>query len=62
MSLTAPEHQHSAAVEEAARWLASQPRHSAPVPLLRERFGLTALEACESLAMARRLPIWRAGQ
>lgn len=47
----AAEHQHSAAIEEAARWLATVAPHERPspiVPALRSRFGLTALEATEA--------------
>lgn len=53
--LTPPEHQHSDIVEQAARWYAVTPRHrSQPaVPLLRERFGLTPLQACEAIKMAQ---------
>lgn len=58
--LTPPEHEHSAAVDQAAQWLSDQyPEPSLPVPLLRGRFGLTAVEACEAAAMARRFRIYR---
>jgi hypothetical protein len=59
-SLTPPEHHHSAAVDEAARWLADlrDPPHPI-VPALRERFGLTALEATEVCAMAQRFRMYR---
>ncbi|MBS9720240.1 hypothetical protein JYU29_06015 [Tianweitania sp. BSSL-BM11] len=49
-------HEHSAAVEEAARWLATEPRDRVPhpiVPALRSRFGLTAQEACAAIKEAR---------
>ena len=53
--MTGVDHEHSAAVEEAAVWLASQPEHVRfPVPAIRERFGLTAVEACEVIAIAQR--------
>lgn len=48
-------HEHSAAVDEAAAWLASLPPHERPrpiVPALRQRFGLTALEACQAIREA----------
>jgi hypothetical protein len=52
--LSPPEHEHSAAVDEAARWYATteQDTSRAPIPLLRERFGLTAQEACYALREA----------
>ena len=52
--LTAPEHEHSALVEEAARWLATggSDKSRAPVPQLRERFGLSAGEAIEAIREA----------
>lgn len=51
---------HSAAVEQAAQWLAEQkePPHPA-VPVLRSRFNLSAVEACEAIAMARRFQVYR---
>ncbi|MEW9614277.1 hypothetical protein AB3G45_10665 [Shinella sp. S4-D37] len=51
MNLTPPEHEHTAAIDEAARWLAtsSPSERSGPViPDLRQRFGLTALQATEA--------------
>lgn len=51
MNLTPPEHQHSAAIDEAALWLAtsSPSERSGPViPELRRRFGLSSLQACEA--------------
>ena len=53
--MTGADHEHSAAVEEAARWLSEQnPEPHPVVPTLRSRFSLTALEACEACAMAQR--------
>lgn len=53
-------HQHSAAVEEAARWLADQSEPEHPIiPALRRRFDLTAKEACEAAAMASRFRVCR---
>ena len=58
--LTAPEHQHSDAVVQAAQWLAEQlpPPHPI-VPALRSRFGLSAVEACEAAAMSHRYRVFR---
>jgi hypothetical protein len=54
LELTPGEHEHSALVDEAARWFATSPRDRtrAPIPVLRERFGLSAKEACLALAEA----------
>lgn len=54
--LTPPEHEHSAAIEQAARWLAAN-RTSLDrpiVPTLKERFGLSALDAIRAAAEAVR--------
>lgn len=61
LALTPPEHAHSAAVEEAARWYADQPEGSVRpiVPALQQRFGLTAKEACECTALAGRYRMLR---
>jgi hypothetical protein len=52
--LTPPEHEHSAAIDEAARWYATttEGKSRSPIPVLRDRFGLTALEACYALREA----------
>ncbi|MDN2579196.1 hypothetical protein [Aquibium sp. ELW1220] len=55
LPLTAPEHEHSAAVDAAAEWLALNPRdkiNRPVVPMLRERFGLSAMEAIEAIRAA----------
>jgi hypothetical protein len=54
-ALTPEEHEHSAVVDEAARWYATNPRdiYTPGVVVLRERFGLTPLQACEALKMAQ---------
>lgn len=58
--LTPPEHQHSEAVVQAAQWLAEQTPEIKPiVPALRERFGLSALEACEAAALATKFRVYR---
>ena len=55
------DHEHSAQIELAVEWLKSQPMPPRPaVAILKERFGLSAIEACEAIAQARRLPLWRA--
>lgn len=60
MTLTPPEHQHSEAVVQAAQWLADQnPAPQPIVPHLRERFGLSALEACEAAALSNKYRILR---
>lgn len=57
--LTPPEHQHSPAVDDDARWLAHLPQHERPAPVileLRRRYDLTALEAtvaCREAALIR---------
>ncbi|ANH05037.1 hypothetical protein [Shinella sp. HZN7] len=44
-------------VAEAAAWLASQPKPIPHViPALKERFGLTGLQACQAIALARQAP------
>ncbi|MEZ5782368.1 MAG: hypothetical protein R3D70_12220 [Rhizobiaceae bacterium] len=48
-------HEHSAAIETAAEWLASTPQSDRPkpiVPHLQKAFGLTALEAIEAIREA----------
>tara|TARA_B100000678_G_scaffold255508_1_gene233292 strand:- start:318 stop:500 length:183 start_codon:yes stop_codon:yes gene_type:complete len=46
---------HSEAIQKAARWLATAPRHEvqpAAVPALKRRFGLTAQEAVAAIREA----------
>lgn len=51
--MTGLDHEHSAAVEEAALWFAAQANPPRPaVPALRSRFNLTPLQACEAISMA----------
>lgn len=54
LNLTPAEHEHSPVVDEAARWYANQPEGSIRpiVPALQQRFGVTAKQACEVLALA----------
>lgn len=45
-------HEHTAAIDLAAAYLAETPVHARPQPLipaLRSRFGLTPLEACQAI-------------
>lgn len=58
--MTGVDHEHHAAVEQAAAWLAEQtPVPHPPVPALRARFGLTALESCEACALGQRVRVGR---
>ena len=58
--LTPPEHERSENVVQAAQWLADEQTPPQPViPHMRERFGLSALEACEAAALANRYRIYR---
>ncbi|TDH38566.1 hypothetical protein E2A64_05550 [Pseudohoeflea suaedae] len=51
--MTGTDHQHSAAVEEAAQWLSQQQEVPRPaVPHLRNMFGLHAVEAVEAIRLA----------
>ncbi|MEI9401148.1 hypothetical protein [Mesorhizobium argentiipisi] len=53
--MTGLDHEHTAAIDEAATWLATTPRRQRDRPavvLLRERFGLTPVEACTAIAQA----------
>ncbi|OQP87574.1 hypothetical protein BTR14_03110 [Rhizobium rhizosphaerae] len=52
-------------IDDAAAWLAALPDTPARiVPVLKERFGLTAKQACEAIALARtgKLPASATGQ
>jgi len=50
---TGLDHESSAAIDEAARWLATEPNLPRPiVPSLQKRFGLTAAEACAAIREA----------
>jgi len=49
-------------VDEAAAWLASQPEPIPHViPVLKERFGLSGLQACQAIALARQAPASKTG-
>lgn len=51
------------AVDEAARWLRQQnPAPRLPVPALKERFHLSAVQACEAIVLARGHKVWRASE
>lgn len=48
-------HEHSAAIDKVARWLAGTPRHDRPGPVLfelRQRFDMTAREASMAAKLA----------
>lgn len=54
--LSPPEHEHSAAIDQAAQFLAVTPPRERPVPLLpklRAMFGLSAIECCEAIRESR---------
>lgn len=58
--ITPSEHEHSATVETAAVWIAELTNRPHPlVPVLKERFGLSAVEACEAIAWADRMRVYR---
>ncbi|MEH6718858.1 MAG: hypothetical protein V7704_08265 [Aurantimonas endophytica] len=44
-----PGYVYSEAIDAAAEWLASQPVAPSPIiPIMRARFGLTVVEACQA--------------
>jgi hypothetical protein len=52
MSLTPPEHEHSAVIDEAVTWLRETPKHmrlGPVVKVLQQRFGLNAVDVCLAL-------------
>lgn len=57
MNLTPPEHEHSAMICEAARWLLGPRERTgrATVPELRDRFGLNPVEAIDAIREAHRI-------
>lgn len=58
--MTGTDHEHNENVVVAAQWLAEQ--QSPPEPIisnLRQRFNLSALEACEVAALASRFRAYR---
>jgi hypothetical protein len=61
MALTPLELQHSAAVEEAARWLADQSNPPQPIVIeMKARFGLKPRLACEAINLAGDMRLRRA--
>lgn len=55
MTSTGNDHEHSNIVTQAAMWLVEQRPHPQPVvPALKERFGLSAREACDAIVLAER--------
>jgi hypothetical protein len=60
IDLTPAEHEHTEAVILAAQWLAEQnPAPATTIPTLRSRFDLTAMEATEACALAKRYRTFR---
>lgn len=58
--MTGNDHQHSETVIQAAQWLSEQnPAPAHVISALRERFGLSALEATEACAQASKYRVWR---
>ncbi len=57
---TCPSHEHIEAVVQAAMWFSEleEPPRTA-VPVLRERFGLTSLQATQAIALAQKFRINR---
>ncbi|MAW86515.1 MAG: hypothetical protein CMJ42_08310 [Phyllobacteriaceae bacterium] len=58
LPLTPPEHEHTAAVDECARFLAVTPPVARPkplVPAMREMFGITASDTCEAIRLANEM-------
>jgi hypothetical protein len=57
MTGTGCDHEHSEVVLQAAKWLADQPVGSVrpAVPALQQRFGISAREACETIALAGKM-------
>lgn len=50
----------SAAVEEAAKWLATTPEHKRPhpvIPYIRKEFGLSPKEACDACREANLIKV-----
>lgn len=55
ISVTPPEHEHSAAIDEAAAWLSTTPERQRPRPLLphlQKAFGLTVTQAIAAIREA----------
>ncbi len=58
--MTGTDHEHSDSVIVAAQWLADQGQATAGENhALRQRFGLSATEAAEAIAIASRFRIYR---
>ncbi|MDC7257387.1 hypothetical protein K0P19_21810 [Shinella sp. YE25] len=58
VSINVAEHEHSHAITEAARFLATVPPTNRPkplVPALKEMFGLNSLEACLAITESHEL-------
>ena len=58
LDLTPGEHSHTAAIDEAARFLAITPPCDRPRPLvpgLRAMFGLNAVESCQAIRQSHEI-------
>jgi hypothetical protein len=53
--MTGADHEHTAAIDEAARWLSATPLQDRPrpiIPAIINRFGLSPREACVAIREA----------
>ncbi|QJX07126.1 MULTISPECIES: hypothetical protein [Rhizobium] len=58
--MTSADHQSGESIVQAAQWLIHQNPVPQPIiPIIRERFGLSALEACEAAALSNKYRILR---
>lgn len=58
--LASPAHNCTTEVEQAAMWLADQrPAPSPIIPALRQRFGLSTIDACKAAALSEKFRIYR---
>ncbi|TBD15716.1 hypothetical protein ELH24_09320 [Rhizobium ruizarguesonis] len=58
--MTGADHVHNESVVQAAQWLAEEKDPPRPIiPIIRQRFGLSALEACEAAALSNKYRILR---
>lgn len=58
--MTGAAHEQGESVVTAAQWLADEKQPPQPTtPHLRQRFGLSSLEACEAAALAQKFRVCR---